>query len=134
MGAAIRAVDDIRNAYDCPLLAVHHTGHSQKDRARGSSALLGALDAEFMVDKWNEEAPVKIEVKFTKMKDAITPEPLNFMHREIELRGADLEQTSSIVLEPSMDDRPSRKSGGNKQEMVLQAFEALGLEEVSRAA
>ena len=125
MGAAIRAVDDIRNAYDCTLLAVHHTGHSQKDRARGSSALLGALDAEFLVDKWNDQQPAKIEVKFTKMKDAKMPEPLNFMHREIELRGADLEDTTSVVLEVCQDKRPQAKKDNlsDKQRKFMQIFD-----------
>lgn len=125
MGAAIRAVDDIRNAYDCTLLAVHHTGHSQKDRARGSSALLGALDAEFLVDKWNDQQPAKIEVKFTKMKDAKMPEPLNFMHREIDLRGADLEDTTSVVLEVCQDKRPQAKKDNlsDKQRKFMQIFD-----------
>lgn len=111
MGAAIRAVDDIRDSYECTVLAVHHTGHGNKDRARGSSALLGAVDAEFMVDKWSGQDEVaKIEVKFTKMKDAKMPMPLNFAHREIELLGSDLEPTQSVVLEPIDDGRP--KGGG----------------------
>ena len=107
MGAAIRAIDECRDAYDCTVLAVHHTGHGNKDRARGSSALLGAVDAEFMVDKWfQDEANAKVEVKFTKMKDAKIPEPMNFIHKEIEITGADLEPTTSVVLEPIDDSRP----------------------------
>ena len=112
MGAAITAVDDIREAYDCTVLAVHHTGHGNKDRARGSSALLGAVDAEFMVDKWSGDDPIaKIEVKFTKMKDAKTPQPLNFLHKEVDLIGSDLEATQSIVLVHTEDGRPK---GGDK--------------------
>ena len=111
MGAAIQAVDNIRDEYDCTVLAVHHTGHGNKDRARGSSALLGAVDAEFMVDKWSGDDPVaKIEVKFTKMKDAKIPEPLNFAHMEIDLVGSDMSNTQSVVLEPISDGRP--KGGG----------------------
>ena len=107
MGAAIRAIDECRDAYDCTVLAVHHTGHGNKDRARGSSALLGAVDAEFMVDKWFEdEACAKVEVKFTKMKDAKIPEPMNFIHKEVDLVGADQQQTTSVVLEPIDDSRP----------------------------
>lgn len=110
MGAAIRAIDECRDAYDCTVLAVHHTGHSNKDRARGSSALLGAVDAEFMVDKWfQDESIAKVEVKFTKMKDAKIPEPMNFIHKEIELMGADLEPTTSVVLEPILDTNPRHK-------------------------
>ncbi len=107
MGAAIRAIDECRDAYDCTVLAVHHTGHGNKDRARGSSALLGAVDAEFMVDKWfQDEACAKVEVKFTKMKDAKIPEPMNFIHKEVDLVGADQQETTSVVLEPIDDSRP----------------------------
>lgn len=110
MGGFVQVVDEIKDRYDTTLLAVHHTGHGAKDRARGSSALLGAVDAEFMVEKWSKDDPIaKIEVKFTKMKDAKTPEPLNFAHREIELIGADMEATQSVVLEP-IDD--ARTNGG----------------------
>lgn len=110
MGAAIRAIDDCRDAYDCTVLAVHHTGHGNKDRARGSSALLGAVDAEFMVDKWfQDEACAKVEVKFTKMKDAKIPEPMNFIHKEVDLVGADLAPTTSVVLEPILDTKPRGK-------------------------
>jgi hypothetical protein len=63
------------------------------------------------VDKWSGQDEVaKIEVKFTKMKDAKMPMPLNFAHREIELLGSDLEPTQSVVLEPIDDGRP--KGGG----------------------
>lgn len=110
MGAAIRAIDECRDAYDCTVLAVHHTGHANKDRARGSSALLGAVDAEFLVDKWSQDDQLaKVEVKFTKMKDAKIPEPLNFVHREVELVGADLEPTVSVVLDRILDSRPKSK-------------------------
>lgn len=106
-GGFISAVDEIRSHYDCTVLAVHHTGHAQKDRARGSSALLGAVDAEFMVEKWfQDDECAKVEVKFTKMKDAKMPKPMNFVHAEIELVGADLEKTSSVVLEYTADTKP----------------------------
>ena len=122
MGAAIRAIDECRDAYDCTVLAVHHTGHSNKERARGSSALLGAVDAEFMVDKWfQDDSIAKIEVKFTKMKDAKIPEPMNFIHKEIELKGADLEPTTSVVLEPILDTNPRHKVSkltGNKKRFM----------------
>ena len=125
MGAAIRAVDDIREAYDCTVLAVHHTGHGNKDRARGSSALLGAVDAEFMVEKWSaEDVIAKIEVKFTKMKDAKTPDMMNFAHKEVELVGSDLEPTQSVVLEP-IEGRSKMSKEDRAAQVVKQEFEKL---------
>ncbi len=131
MGAMIRAVDDVRDAYDCTVLAVHHTGHSSaaKDRARGSSALLGAVDAEFKVEKWGDDIINKVEVKFTKMKDAMTPEPMNFMHRQVEITGSDLETSTSVVLDICQDSRPKfadKKLTGHKKRFMDAFNEARG--------
>ena len=51
---------------DCLRLLVHHTGHSNQDRARGNSALLGALDAEYLLVKKDSG---NAHLKNTKMKD-----------------------------------------------------------------
>lgn len=131
MGAMIRAVDFCRDAYDCTVLAVHHTGHSSaaKDRARGSSALLGAVDAEFKVEKWGDDANNKIEVKFTKMKDAMTPEPMNFLHRQVEITGSDLQTSTSIVLDICQDSRPKftdKRLSGHKKRFMDAFDEARG--------
>jgi len=50
-------------------MLVHHTGHSEKQRARGSIALKGALDTEYRLDKVGDE----ITLTNTKMKDAEPP-------------------------------------------------------------
>ena len=131
MGAMIRAVDDVRDAYDCTVLAVHHTGHSSaaKDRARGSSALLGAVDAEFKVEKWGDDANNKVEVKFTKMKDAMTPEPMNFLHRQVEITGSDLQTSTSIVLDICQDSCPKftdKRLSGHKKRFMDAFDEARG--------
>lgn len=137
MGGFVQVVDEIKDRYNTTLLAVHHTGHGAKDRARGSSALLGAVDAEFMVDKWTADDPVaKIEVKFTKMKDAKIPEPLNFAHREIELIGADMEATQSIVLEV-IEGRSKMSKEDRAVTVIKEEFEKLvettGKNSVSRS-
>lgn len=135
MGAFIRAVDEVRDDYDCTILAVHHTGHSNKDRARGSSSLLGAADCEFMVDKWfKDDQAAKIEVKWTKMKDAMLPEPMNFIHVPIELTGADLTPTSSVALQKISDKKPVQNNEEDRQKMVLDAFNEMGGEAVIRSA
>jgi len=133
MGAFVSVVDEIRDRYETTILAVHHTGHGAKDRARGSSALLGAVDAEFKVEKWGEN---KVEVAFTKMKDATTPEPLNFIHKPVDLVDADMEEAHSVVLEKIMDSRgdgsnESRVEAAIKEEME-RMVERTGQEWLSR--
>lgn len=49
MAAFVQAADTLRTGYGAAVLIVHHTGHGSKDRARGSSALRAAVDAEFML-------------------------------------------------------------------------------------
>ena len=39
VGEYIKALDDVKAEYGCTILIVHHTGHSNKDRARGSSVM-----------------------------------------------------------------------------------------------
>ena len=47
IAAFIQAVDSLRHDYGATVLIVHHAGHGASDRARGSSALRAAVDAEF---------------------------------------------------------------------------------------
>jgi len=113
MGGAIRVIDEIREDYDCTILAVHHTGHGNQERARGSSALLGAVDCEFRVEKVSVEGkPIELHVTWTKMKDAETPPVMAFTHDEVKLIGADLEESTSVRLREI--DVINRKSGGAK--------------------
>ena len=55
----------IKYRYGCAVLLVHHTGHSNTDRGRGSSALLGGLDAEY---KFNRPSRSKNKVCLTCTK------------------------------------------------------------------
>jgi hypothetical protein len=50
MTAYIQAASAIREAFDCAVVIVHHCGHD-KNRMRGHSALMGALDAEIAVKR-----------------------------------------------------------------------------------
>lgn len=49
MGALIAIADKLKDQYSCVVLLVHHTGHANPDRARGSTAFKGALDTEILV-------------------------------------------------------------------------------------
>jgi len=130
MGALIETVDDVRDEFNCTVLAVHHTGHGNKERARGSSSLLGAVDCEFRVEKWSDEDPLaKVEVTWTKMKDAAMPPVMNFAHLEVDLIGADLEPATSVVMTPIDSSKP--RSGGkvkltDRQRMFVQIVESIG--------
>jgi len=90
----------IRSAYGCTVLVVHHAGHGDKTRARGSSSLRAAVDAEFRVTA----APGNTtELSCTKMKDAEPIPPIMFAIKPVELPWLDDdgEPVISVVLEPT---------------------------------
>ncbi len=96
MGRFISALDWIRTTWSCTVLAVHHTGHGESDRARGSSAFRAALDAEFMVKAEGNS----ITVRSTKSKDWRAADPVCLKRVEIEVeRGVERPETSLILTE-----------------------------------
>lgn len=87
----IAAADALRLRYPGSTVAlVHHTGLAEKNRARGSSVLRAALDAEYKVEGDGQV----IEVTATKMKDGPTPPVLFFALTDVDLG----EQGASAVL------------------------------------
>jgi len=100
MSAFISIVDRyIRIPFNCCVLIVHHTGHADKDRARGSIALKGALDAEYGVEKKDNT----VTMTTTKMKEAEIPEPISFLLKSIEIELVDEKNRpiTSAILEPT---------------------------------
>ncbi len=84
MGELIRAADKLKDDYNCSVMLVHHTGHANQDRARGSTAFKGALDTEIVVNSLGDH---DITVKCQKQKDG-TP--------------FDMRQFVKVSIEPSM--------------------------------
>ena len=82
MNQFVQHVDALKDNWQASVLIVHHTGHGDKSRARGSMALKGALDHEYGVTK---AADNTIELSNTKMKDAEAPKSLGFEILPVEL-------------------------------------------------
>lgn len=97
MGKFIERMDYIRNRWHCCVLLIHHTGHDQRDRARGSSAFRAALDAEYSLTRYDR----LIQFRNIKMKDADNPEPLSFELYPVELgiHDDDGQPVTSAVLD-----------------------------------
>ncbi|MEM9085787.1 MAG: AAA family ATPase [Pseudomonadota bacterium] len=82
MGKFIAAVDDLKAQFPgCTIAIVHHSGHADKQRARGAMALKGALDFEYRMEK--NEATIRLTN--TKMKDAEPPAPIAFTLEGVQL-------------------------------------------------
>jgi hypothetical protein len=87
MGAFVANLDIFlrkSGEWDATVLIVHHSGHGDKSRGRGSSVLKAAVDAEFALTK-DESRVVRMEA--TKMKDAEYPEPVAFKLEGVALDG-----------------------------------------------
>lgn len=65
-GLAVAAADALKHAFDCAVVFVHHSGKNSDRGARGSSAVLGAVDASIVVVKDEQTVTMRIE----KQKDA----------------------------------------------------------------
>lgn len=73
MGKFINNVNEyLRDAFECVVLIVHHSGHSEKKRARGSTAIKAGIDFEYRVEK-NKDKGLVAKLICTKMKDAVEP-------------------------------------------------------------
>lgn len=84
MNAFIQHIDIyLRQPYHCAVMIVHHSGTADKDRGRGSSALKGAIDAEYKVQLDQSTKMIQVEAK--KMKEAELPTALNFSLTQVDL-------------------------------------------------
>jgi len=70
MGRVIGEADRIREETGATVILVHHTGHGDTHRGRGTSALPGAVDSAIMVKAGRVSAEL--------LKDSETPEPVLF--------------------------------------------------------
>jgi hypothetical protein len=93
MNAAISNLDRAFGSDFCRGLT-HHTGHGNKDRARGSIALHGAADGAFRVSLTDSG---QIVVQCKKLKDAPTPPLMVFNRQEVLLRIGDTEDRSYVM-------------------------------------
>ena len=84
IGLFVNHIDQMRLTLGCAVLLVHHTGHMEKDRARGGSALNAAMDASFQLEK---KVGDTIELTQRKAKESELSEPLLFELKQVSLPG-----------------------------------------------
>lgn len=125
MGVFIEHVDRlIRDKFKCCVLLVHHVGHKDKQRARGSMALKGGVDFEYRVEK-----PEKLQAKLvcTKMKDGPEPEETYFQGKSVLLDFEDDEEITSLVFSkaesPVKEEKKATLKNPRYQKIIDIAFE-----------
>ncbi len=120
MKSFIDALDTIRLSFPgCTVLTVHHSGHADKSRARGSTVFRAAMDTEYLVEKDG----ITIKLSNSKMKDAAR-QPDVFFEMEDVILGEEADGTpfGSAVLR-KLDEAPQQmKKLTEIQQIALQAF------------
>jgi RecA-family ATPase/5S rRNA maturation endonuclease (ribonuclease M5) len=111
IGMFVQSCDRVRAAAGGTMLAVHHSGKDSSRGARGSNALLGALDTSIVVGKLDDVVTIKVE----KQKDAEPIDEMSFNMVAIQVGVTD----TSVVLERT--DAPAHSPKRKKPPSVSQA-------------
>jgi len=119
MNDFVVAMDDLKARYPgCVVMLVHHSGHADKQRARGAMALKGALDFEYRVEK----AGNCVQLINTKMKDAEPPADMHFTLESVHLCG---NAQSAVLRTAEAPERQSRRSPA--QVLALATYQVAAL-------
>ena len=111
MGAFIRAINRVRGKFPgCSAILVHHSGLSEKNRARGSSALKAALDMEIRIDGAADQE--NIQMVCLKNKDGELFPPMFFRKNRVVLREDKRGREVASLCLSSTDGGPVREKKG----------------------
>jgi len=124
--SAISAADRLRGPWRAAALVIHHVGHGDKGRARGSTVLRGAVDLELRVERGSDEV---VRVDCTKAKDIPPPLPMAFRLEDVELGFVDetgRKVNSAVLVEEEFRPEPVPKVPVGKNQR--KAFEVLRAE------
>ena len=132
VGSFVRNADHLRRQWGATVLIVHHSGKDGDKGARGSSALKGAVDAEYEVTRSTDDGLIRLTAR--KMKDADTPPPLAF-----ELVGVVVPDTTGALVESAALQQAEystpvtyQKPRGPNQQKVLMVLDSMLEEEAVR--
>jgi hypothetical protein len=130
----------IREEFRCAVMLVHHTGHNEGTRGRGSSVLPAALDAEYRViknDDGVDRSDWSLDLEQTLIKDGRGIEPMRFAFQETEfhhLVDEDGDPTTSGALINVHYTAPKKeKPLGTNQQIVLDALHTVYARKVREA-
>ena len=128
----------IREEFRCAVMIVHHVGHNEGGRGRGSSVLPAALDAEYRVTKNDDEADRShwsLDLEQTLIKDGRGISPMRFAFQETEFHhlvdeDGDPTTSGALVNVPYMAkvlDKPLYE----KQQKVLDALKQIHMNKLA---
>jgi hypothetical protein len=128
VGNFINKLDGLISYYKCCVCLVHHTGHGNSDRGRGSSVMGASLDYEFKVDRSDKmvvgssEEQMFVSFEQTLNKDGQGMAEKKFVFKEVDIIGEGLNLTSGFLEETEIDFK-EKKGLTYSQQIVLDALE-----------
>lgn len=105
---------ELRDRYDCSVLIVAHTGHSESWRPRGASSLTANTDCEFMVSR--QPSAMTVTVSRERFKDTPSLPPVGYEARVVDLGRLDShgQPVTSLALFAAEQEASPRASGKNQ--------------------
>lgn len=108
----VRAIDEIRARTGAAVLILHHLPHGA-ERARGSSAFLGAVDCELIASR--DERGLGT-IRSVKMRNRADPHPVNYRLKSVPIGlgpdGELITGAATVEADPvTMSGRPGQMSG-----------------------
>ena len=95
MGAFISAMGKVQEFLNCALMVLHHCGKDTAKGLRGHSSLLGAVDTELELLRFDEQ--MKGVLTVSKQKDGEDNKRFGFEMVEVEIKPAGLGLTEAVV-------------------------------------
>jgi len=113
-------VETVQRELNCAVLAIHHTGHDAKDRARGSSVFGADVDVELIAEKYDDNY---VRLRNTKQKDA--PEWEQAMLIQLKPHEGSLVAvaTGQSKAEQAPEQEKKRSTGGGRKPKAEVAIE-----------
>ena len=129
IGAYLRTINsEIRAAFNCTVLVIHHTGHNATERPRGSSAITANVD--FLIGCYRADAEaMNAKLDVTKQKDGDMLRGLYFdLNRHVLGSDEDGEELTSLVAEFHDAVASVRKNykGGKYDALILKMLSEKG--------
>ena len=129
VGNFINKLDMLISKYKCCVCLVHHTGHGNASRGRGSSVMGASLDYEFKVERDDQhiagfvDEQMLVSFEQTLNKDGQGMAKKSFIFHEVQLEGEGLNLTSGYLKETDHKIEKKTKGIGFAKKIVLDALE-----------
>jgi 5S rRNA maturation endonuclease (ribonuclease M5) len=121
MNAFIERIDDLKDTFKSSISIVHHTGHNSGTRARGSSVLPAAVDAEYKVVRKDVSEEMFVTFSQTLIKDGQPMKPKDFRFEVLNLPFEDLSSGALVEVE----DIPVEKAMSELKIKILEVIKTI---------